>query len=187
MDSSAAEKQAHVVCVPYPVQSHIKAMLKMAKLLHSKGLLVTFVNTEFNHKRFLNSGALQSLDSLKSFRFETLPDGLPASEAEATQDLLELSRAVIENNMLPAFQSLLSKLNAGTHKVTSILSDGFMPFAADAAHSLGIPVVLLWTISACGFMGFYQFRNLLERGLIPLKGKVFQSRVNTRNYHGRIY
>ncbi|XP_017222232.1 7-deoxyloganetin glucosyltransferase-like [Daucus carota subsp. sativus] len=171
MDSStkAGEKQGHVVCIPYPAQGHIKAMLKMAKLLNSKGLSITFVNTEFNHKRFLKSGGLENIESLPSFRFEAIPDGLPPSDADATQDIPELCRAIIENDMLPAFQNLLAKLNAGTHQVTSILSDGFMPFTADAAQSLGIPIVLMWTISACGFMGFYQFKNALERGIIPLK------------------
>lgn len=168
---SAAQKQAHVVCIPCPVQSHIKAMLKMAKLLHSKGAFITYVNTEFNHKRFLKSGALQSLENLGGFRFETIPDGLPPSDANATQDVPALCRAIIQNNMLPPFHNLLTKLNAGTHQVTSMLSDGFMPFTADAAHSLGIPIVLLWTISACGFMGFYQFKNVRDRGLVPLKGK----------------
>ncbi|WOH11884.1 hypothetical protein DCAR_0831380 [Daucus carota subsp. sativus] len=164
-----AEKQAHVVCIPTPVQSHMKAMLKMAKLLHSKGCFVTFVNTEFNHRRLLKAGALQSLERLPGFRFETIPDGLPPSDPDATQDIPALCHGIIENNMLPPLQTLLSKLNAGIHPVTSILSDGFMPFTADAAHSLGIPIVLLWTIAACAFMAFYQFKNLLDRGLVPLK------------------
>ena len=173
MDSlaRAEEKQAHVVCVPCPVQSHMKAMLKMAKLLHSKGCLITFVNTEFNHRRLLKAAALQSLERLPGFRFETIPDGLPPSDPDATQDIPALCHGIIENNMLPPLQTLLSKLNAGIHPVTSILSDGFMPFTADAAHSLGIPIVLLWTIAACAFMAFYQFKNLLDRGLVPLKGK----------------
>lgn len=175
MDSSSQveEKQAHVVCIPYPAQSHIKAMLKMAKLLYSKGIVITFVNTEFNHKRFLKSGGLQSLDGLPGFRFETIPDGLPPSDADATQDIPALCQSIIQNNMLHPFRNLLTKLNAGTHQVTSILSDGFMPFTADVARSFGIPIVLLWTISACGFMGFFQFKNALEKGVIPLKGKIF--------------
>ncbi|KAL1805632.1 hypothetical protein ACET3Z_028700 [Daucus carota] len=172
MDSStraAAEKQAHVVCIPAPSQSHIKGMLKMARILHSKGIFITFVNTEFNHKRFLKSGGLQSLGDVAGFRFETIPDGLPPSDADKTQDIPQLLVSIFEKKMLPPFQNLLAELNAGTHQITSILSDGFMPFTADAAHSLGIPIVLLWTISACAFMGFYQFKNVLERGLVPLK------------------
>nr|XP_017222025.1 PREDICTED: 7-deoxyloganetin glucosyltransferase-like [Daucus carota subsp. sativus] len=171
--NTAAEKQAHVVCIPAPTQSHIKAMLKMAKLLHSKGCFITFVNTEFNHRRLVRSGGLGSLEGLPGFEFVTIPDGLPPSDADATQDVMALSHGIIENNMLPPFQTLLSKLNAGVHPADSILSDGFMPFTTDVAHSLGIPVVLLWTIPACAFMGFYQFKNCLDRGLVPFKDESY--------------
>ncbi|KAL8122343.1 hypothetical protein AgCh_018906 [Apium graveolens] len=130
----SAAKQVHVVCIPSPTQSHIKAMMKMAKLLYSKGISITFVNTEFNHKRFLKLGLLESLDALPGFRFETIPDGLPPSNPDATQDIAALCLSIIENKMLPPFQNLLAKLNEGNHTVTSILSDGFMPFTADALH-----------------------------------------------------
>ncbi|KAF3445130.1 hypothetical protein FNV43_RR14823 [Rhamnella rubrinervis] len=61
---------------------HIKAVLKLAKLLHSKGFHVTFVNTEFNHSRFLKSLGPNSLDGLPDFGFETIPDGHPSSDAK---------------------------------------------------------------------------------------------------------
>ena len=145
----------------------------MAKLLHSKGVFITFVNTEFNHRRILKSGGLQFLQGLTGFEFETIPDGLPPSDPDATQDILALCQSVAEYMSQP-FQNLLTKLNTGKNQVTSILSDGFMTFSADAAQNLGVPIVSLWTVAACGFMGFYQFKNVLERGLVPLKGMFSQ-------------
>jgi len=54
--------------------------------------------------------------------------------------------------------------------VTCIVSDGFMGFVTmGASEQLGIPVIMFFTLSACAFMGFYQFRNFLEKGLTPLK------------------
>lgn len=170
--ASLSGKQAHVVCMAYPAQSHIKSLLKLAKLLHIKGIFITFVNTEFNHKRLLNSGALQSLDNLPRFRFETIPDGLPPSDYNSNQDTLALSESLLNKKLLPPFQNLIEKLNAGVLPVTSILSDAFMPFPTDAAHSLGIPIFSIWTVSACGLMGFFQVQNLIEKGLAPLKGTV---------------
>ncbi|XP_074329349.1 7-deoxyloganetin glucosyltransferase-like [Apium graveolens] len=177
MDSleRAAEKQAHVVCVPFPAQSHIKAMLKMAKLLYSRGIFITFVNTEYNHKRFLKSGSAHSLDGLPGFQFETIPDGIPSSDSDATQEIPALCRSIIENQMLLPFQNLVIKLNNESHQVTSILSDGFMPFIADVAHSHGIPSILLWTVAACGFMGFYHFNSALERGLVPFEDESYKT------------
>lgn len=174
MDTLARAGKPHVVCIPGPAQGHIKAMLKLAKLLHSKGILITFVNTEFNHKRILKNGGPNSVGGLPGFRFETIPDGLPPSNVDATQDVPALCESVRKNCLAP-FQDLLAKLNGADEglefpPVTSIISDGFMTFTIDAAELLGIPIVLFWTIAACAFMGFYQYHNLFEKGLVPLKG-----------------
>ncbi|KAK2983016.1 hypothetical protein RJ640_012891 [Escallonia rubra] len=166
----ARKAKPHVVCIPFPAQSHIKAMLKLAKLLHNKGLHITFINTEFNHKRFVIAGGPNSLDGLPDFRFETIPDGLPPSDADATQDMIALSESVRRTCYAP-FLYLCNKLD--NPPVSSIVSDGFMTFTFDAAEVLGIPVILFWTLSACGFMGFCQCQALLERGLIPLKDESY--------------
>ncbi|KAI3753138.1 hypothetical protein L2E82_25183 [Cichorium intybus] len=91
MDGAATtEKKPHVICIPYPAQSHIKAMLKLAELLHYKGLEITFINTDFIHKRFLESGGADCLTDLPNFRFKTIPDGVRRSE-----DDIPLSREEI--------------------------------------------------------------------------------------------
>ncbi|KAF7154828.1 hypothetical protein RHSIM_Rhsim01G0064800 [Rhododendron simsii] len=165
----------HVVCMPYPAQSHMKAMLKLAKLLHHEGFHITFVNTEYYHKRFLRVRGPNSLDGLPDFRFETIPDGLPPSDPSAPQDMHSLLESIRKNALEAPFLSLVSKLNDSSASgpdvppVTCIVSDGFMSFTITAGEDLGIPVIVLYTLSACGFMGFYQFRNLQEKGLTPLK------------------
>ncbi|KAI5339950.1 hypothetical protein L3X38_019224 [Prunus dulcis] len=176
MGSKAAANKPHVVCVPAPAQSHIKANLKFAKLLHHRGVHVTFVNTEFNHNRFLKSLGPNSLDGLPDFRFETIPDGLPAgSDQDATQDVYLVADS-IRNKLLAPFRDLLMKLDDRSTSnsdinppVTCIVSDGFMPFTTTAAEEIGVPVVLLFTIAACSFMGCKQFPALVEKGLAPLK------------------
>ncbi|CBI19175.3 unnamed protein product, partial [Vitis vinifera] len=44
-----------------------------------------------------------------------------------------------------------------------------MSFTLKAAEELGIPEVFFWTTSACGFMGYVQYRHLIDRGFFPLK------------------
>ncbi|KAF7123753.1 hypothetical protein RHSIM_Rhsim12G0005100 [Rhododendron simsii] len=169
------DKPPHVVCIPYPAQSHMKAMLKLAKLLHHEGCHITFVNTEYNHKRFLRVRGPNSLDGLPDFRFETIPDGLPPWDPNTPQDVLSLRESIRKNALEPPFLNLVSKLNDSSASgldvppVTCIVSDGFMSFTITAGEDLGIPVILFYTLSACGFMGFYQFRNLQDKGLTPLK------------------
>ncbi|TQD77758.1 hypothetical protein C1H46_036714 [Malus baccata] len=90
MDTTTVATKPHAVCIPVPTQSHIKAMLKFAKLLHSR--------------------------------------------------------------------------------VTCTVSDGFMsPVTITTAQVIGVPSVQFYIIAACAFMGFIQFRALVEKGLAPLK------------------
>ncbi|MED6168757.1 hypothetical protein PIB30_014446 [Stylosanthes scabra] len=74
--------------VPFPSQGHINPLLKLAKILHTKGFHITFVNTEFNHIRLLKSRGSNTLSGIPSFNFETIPDGLPPpSNMDATQSI----------------------------------------------------------------------------------------------------
>ncbi|KAF8023547.1 hypothetical protein BT93_F0911 [Corymbia citriodora subsp. variegata] len=166
-------QKPHAVCIPFPAQGHIIPMLNLAKLLHHRGFHITFVNTEYNHSRLLRSRGPSSLDGLPSFRFLTIPDGLPPSDADATQDVSALCLST-QKFCLPYFQDLLERLNeestkSGSPPVSCVVSDGVMSFTLDAAEALGVPEVLFWTMSACGFMGYVQYRSLIDKGLIPLK------------------
>lgn len=173
MGSLAMMEKPHAVCIPYPAQGHINPMLKLAKLLHHRGFHITFVNTEFNQNRLLKSRGPDSVKGLPSFRFETIPDGLPPSDADATQDIPSLCVSTRKTCLAP-FKNLLSKLNdtdsSNVPPVTCVVSDGVMSFTLDAAKELGIPDVLFWTTSACGFMGYAHYHQLIEKGYIPLKG-----------------
>ncbi|KAJ8648062.1 hypothetical protein MRB53_001085 [Persea americana] len=129
-------------------------MLKLAKLLHNRGFFITFVNTEFNHKRLLRSRGPDSLKGLDDFRFETIPDGLPPSDRDATQDVPALCDSTSKNCSVP-FRDLIVKMNSivGVPRISCILSDGIMSFTLDAAEEHGIPLV--------------------ERGIIPFTDENF--------------
>ncbi|XP_024008649.1 UDP-glycosyltransferase 85A2 [Eutrema salsugineum] len=161
-------QKPHVVCVPYPAQGHINPMLKVAKLLHAKGFHVTFVNTVYNHNRLLRSRGPNALDGLPSFQFEAIPDGLPETDVDATQDIPALCESTMKNCLAP-FKELLRQINArdDVPPVSCIVSDGCMSFTLDAAEELGIPEVLFWTPSACATMAYLHFYLFIEKGLSP--------------------
>ncbi|KAF3969825.1 hypothetical protein CMV_006423 [Castanea mollissima] len=135
-------------------------MLQLAKLLHHKGFHVTFVDIEYNHKRLLKSRGPNSLD------------GLPPSDADVSQDIPSLAESLPKTCLVPLC-NLITKLNdtssSNVPPVTCIAADGCMSFALDAADKFGIPCVMFWTPSACGFMSVMHFRHFVERGLVPLK------------------
>ncbi|XP_024178291.2 7-deoxyloganetin glucosyltransferase [Rosa chinensis] len=168
-----ASKKPHAMCIPAPSLGHIKAVLKLAKLLHHKGFHITFVNTESFHKRYLKSLSPNSLDSLPDFQFETISDGLLDSDVDPMSLLCENKHM---KTLLPPFRGLLTKLNNDftNPPVTCIVSDGFLwMFTIAAAQEIGVPIVLFETIAASMFMVFTQFRTLVQKWLVPLKGLTF--------------
>ncbi|XP_028088189.1 7-deoxyloganetin glucosyltransferase-like [Camellia sinensis] len=174
----------HAVCIPFPAQGHINPMLKLAKLLNHKGFHITFINTEFNHRHLLKSRGPNSLAGTPSFRFETIPDGLPSTDnaPDATQDVPSLCDSTRKNCLVP-FRDLIAKINhtasSKVPPVSCIVSDGIMSFTVLVAQELGIPDVLFWTTSACGFMGYVQYRQLIEKDLTPLKGITFSKQYES--------
>ncbi|KAJ8754806.1 hypothetical protein K2173_012730 [Erythroxylum novogranatense] len=170
MGSNPIVNKPHAVCIPYPAQGHITPMLKLAKLLHFRGFYITFVNTEYNHRRLLKSRGPNSLDGLPDFQFLTIPDGLPLSDANATQDIPSLCDSTSKTCLVP-FRHLLAKLKSNDiiPPLKCVISDACMSFTLDAAEEIGIPNLLFWTPSACGVLSYSHYRHLIQRGLTPLK------------------
>ncbi|KAK2420017.1 7-deoxyloganetin glucosyltransferase [Trifolium repens] len=178
--SNFAEKKPHAVLTPYPLQGHINPMLKLAKLLHLRGFRITFVNTEYNHKRLLKSRGTKAFDGFTDFSFETIPDGLTQMEGngdDVKQDLTSLRQSVRKNFIYP-FRELLAKLHDSAQsglipRVTCLVSDIMMSFTIQIAEELALPVALLIPYSACSFLSIIHTRALIERGLIPLKDESY--------------
>ncbi|KAL8162255.1 hypothetical protein V2J09_013744 [Rumex salicifolius] len=168
MGSLPGLEKPHAVCFPFPAQGHINPMMNLAKLLHSHGgFHVTFVLTHYNHARILRSRGPHALDGLPSFRFVSIPDGLPPSDAaDSTQSIPDLCHS-LDRNCLGPFTDLLTGLNGP--RVTCIVSDGGATFTLKAAEALGIKEVLFWTASACGCLGYQQYARLVAQRYTPLK------------------
>jgi hypothetical protein len=177
--SYIAEKKPHAVMIPYPVQGHINPLFKLAKLLHLRGFHITFVNTEYNHKRLIKSRGPKAFDGFTDFNFETIPDGLTPMEGngDVSQDIPSLCQSIRKNFYQP-FVELLAKLKdsamAGlVPPVTCLVYDCLMSFTIQVAEELALPILLFSPASATTIYAFLHFRTLLEKGLIPLKGNHF--------------
>ena len=178
--ASISRAKPHAVLIPFPMQSHLFSMLKLAKLLHHRGFHITFVNTEFNHKRLLKSKGPNALDGLPNFRFETIPDGLPPTDVDTTQDLPSICDSTSKNCLLP-LRLLLARLDESSSNtngvvppVSCLVSDAVMTFAIKAADEIGVPILIYCPISANAYLaGLAHIRSLVDKGIEPVKGTYF--------------
>ncbi|XP_008808010.2 UDP-glycosyltransferase 85A5-like [Phoenix dactylifera] len=167
-----ASPRPHAVVIPFPAQGHVTPLLHLAKVLHSRGFHITYINTIYNHQRLLRSRGADSLNGSRDFHFEAIPDGLPPPENDdVTQNIPELCISTRENCLAP-FRDLVMKISMSMDAppISCFIADGVMSFTLEVAKEMGIPELLFWTTSACGLMGYLHFFELVERGCTPLKG-----------------
>jgi hypothetical protein len=168
----------HAVVVPHPSSGNINPALQLAKLLHSHGLYITFVNTEDKHRRVQVTEGAAALLGRDGFRFEVIPDGLVEADRGKRKYDLALSMATTIHCAEP-LRELVLRLNAtpGVPPVTCLLPTALMSFALDVARELGIPTMVLWTCSAAALTAQMRLRELQGRGYLPLKGNNFNTRI----------
>lgn len=175
MAMAMANTKLHAVCFPLPIQGHINGMLHFAKALHSMGFHITFVNSEFNHRRVVRNAGPASLAGLPDFRFATIPDGLssPEDDTDKSQDLAALCVSTKRHCASP-LRDLIKALHdpcSGGPRVSCVISDSFTSFTLAVTAELSIPNIFFCSVSATGFLSAVYFEELKQRSIIPLKGE----------------
>uniref|UniRef100_A0A0E0JZX6 Glycosyltransferase n=1 Tax=Oryza punctata TaxID=4537 RepID=A0A0E0JZX6_ORYPU len=162
----AAASPAHAVFFPFPVQGHVAAALHLAKFLHARGgVRVTFVHSERNRRRVIRSRGVDALAGAPGFRFAAVPDGLPSDDDDGPPDAPALLFSI--GACVPRFKKILDEAAASGAPATCVVSD--FDHVLLAAREMGLPAVAFWTTSACGLMASLQCKELIDRGIIPLK------------------
>lgn len=169
-----ANTKLHAVCLPLPIQGHINGMLHFAKALHSVGFHITFVNSEFNHRRVVRNAGPASLAGLPDFRFATIPDGLssPEDDTDKSQDLAALCVSTKRHCASP-LRDLIKALDdpcSGGPRVSCVISDSFTSFTLAVTAELSIPNIFFCSVSATGFLSAIYFEELKQTSIFPLKG-----------------
>ncbi|XP_059067564.1 linamarin synthase 2-like [Cryptomeria japonica] len=124
--------------VPYPAQGSINPVINFAQLLSSRGVFITFVNTEWSHSCMSKAAHKDNDDQLSNstFKFLTIPDGLPpdhgrvANPAEYGIAIQKLG-PVLEHH-------LRCGLPEGTPPITCIIAENFMSCTHEVAYKLGV-------------------------------------------------
>jgi hypothetical protein len=126
--------KSHALLFPYPAQGHINPLMQLASVLISRNVLVTFLNTDFNH-RCLNP------KSTEEIRFESFPDGLPPDHGR-TLNISQLSESMQKHGP-PNVERILENLNdsaVNVPPITFIVAHGnFSNFMQHIARKYGVP------------------------------------------------
>lgn len=172
--STRAEKPAaaHAVFFPFPAQGHVTAALHLARLLHVRGgVRVTFVHSDRNRRRLLRARGPAALAGAPGFGFASVPDGLPPPSGEDDDDDSEqvmVSLLASLHTFVPHLKKLLDDLSGSGAPVTCVVSD--IGPVLRAAADVGVRAVAFWTTSACGLLASLQCQQLIDKGVVPLKG-----------------
>ncbi|KAG0532078.1 hypothetical protein BDA96_04G076900 [Sorghum bicolor] len=143
----------HLLLICFPGQGHVNPMLRLAKRIAAKGLLVTFSSVStVGAKLAASAGVSAGGDGVAvgrgRVRFEFLDDEDPGP------DLDDLMRHLAREGP-PAFAKLLARQAAERRPVACVVVNPFMPWAADVAADAGIPSAVLWVQSCAVFSLYY--------------------------------
>ncbi|XP_058181841.1 7-deoxyloganetic acid glucosyl transferase-like [Rhododendron vialii] len=173
----------HVLIFPVPIQGHVNSMLKLAELLSLAAVHVTFLVSDFSHRRLLRHADIHSRFSrYPGFRFQTISDGLPEDHPRAGERVMDIMPS-IKNVTGPLFKEMMVATDClrseDRRPVTCIIADGVLSFAGDFALEKGIQLVYFRTVSACSFWACFCYEEIIEAGEVPLKGNGMDLQVKS--------
>ncbi|KOM29949.1 hypothetical protein LR48_Vigan843s001100 [Vigna angularis] len=157
----------HFLCLPCPIQGHVNPLMQFSLLLAKHGCKVTFVHTEFNHRRANTAGG----DNMEEALVEvvTLPDGLDPQDDRSDVAKLLFSMKSTMPALLP---KLIQDIDASDveNKITCIIVTIHMGWALEVGNKMGIKGALLSPPSATSLAFAACIPNLIEDGIIDSHG-----------------
>ncbi|CAH8317172.1 unnamed protein product [Eruca vesicaria subsp. sativa] len=155
----------HVMLVSFPGQGHINPLLRLGKLLASKGLLVTFVTTEEPHGKKMRQandiqdGLLKPV-GLGFLRFEFFDDGFTPDDFESKHTSGALF-TLLEVAGKREIKNLVERYVEKKQPVRCLINNAFVPWVGEMAEELQIPSAVLWVQSCACLTAYYYYQNQL--------------------------
>ncbi|KAB2033911.1 hypothetical protein ES319_D04G048400v1 [Gossypium barbadense] len=157
----------HILAIPYPAQGHVIPLMELSHNLVSHGFKITFVNTDFNHKRVKDAFG-NKVDGEGSIRLVSIPDGM-----EPDEDRKQLGKLTdgISKVMPLELKKLVKKINGSEdNKISCVIADVNMGWALDIAAEFEIPGVAFWPASAMLLALLFSTDKLLDDQVIDKHG-----------------
>ncbi|XP_061366007.1 UDP-glycosyltransferase 83A1-like [Gastrolobium bilobum] len=163
----------HFLAIPYPILGHVNPLMQFSQVLAKHGCKITFLNTEFSHKRANIAGGggagLDKLNDGSQIKFVTLPDGLAPEDDRSDHPKVIFS---IKNNMPAMLPKLIQDINASNvdNNITCIVVTMYMGWALEVGHKLGIKGAFLFAGSATTLASCHCIPSLIDDGIIDSDG-----------------
>ncbi|KAG6467155.1 hypothetical protein ZIOFF_075023 [Zingiber officinale] len=155
----------HVLALPFPAQGHVIPLMELCYCLVDHGFKVTFVNTEFNHKRVI--AALSAESTVRQLALVSVPDGL--GEEDDPHDLARQTEA-LQNTMPRCLEELIEKSNETGEPMTCMLVDEGMGWALEVGRKKGLRSAAFWPAAAQMLAAILSITELISRGVLDAHG-----------------
>ncbi|KAF9624162.1 hypothetical protein IFM89_008100 [Coptis chinensis] len=166
----------HLLAVPYPAQGHVMPLMELAHNLVDHGFKITFVNTEFSHKRIMAALSNNGYDE-DFIHLVSIPDGM--EERDDRNDLGKLCDAMV-NIMQGHLVNLIKKINGSNNvddKITCVIADKNLGWVLEVAQRMSIRKAAVWPASA-GFAAVaLHIPKLIEDGIVGEDGSLLKNQM----------
>ncbi|KAI3777002.1 hypothetical protein L1987_46795 [Smallanthus sonchifolius] len=131
-------KNIHVLAIPYPAQGYVTPLMEASRCFTNNGLNVTFVNTDFTHKRVMSACSQMDGPSDHLMRIVSIPDGMEPCDDRS--DLGKFTKTMFQ--LTPAkLEELINDINKNDEdKITCLVADYYMGWVVRVARKMGVPM-----------------------------------------------
>ncbi|KAJ4716229.1 Glycosyltransferase [Melia azedarach] len=151
--------------VAFSSQGHINPMLRLGKLLVSKGLNVTLASTEIAKHRmlksFISKNDSSTMNSVSDIPLIFFSDGFDL-EYNRGADLDHYMDTLGKVGPVNLSELIRDHYRNNQKKLSCIINNPFVPWVADVAAELGIPSAMLWIQPCSLYAIYYRFSNKLN-------------------------
>ncbi|KAK8652556.1 hypothetical protein V6N13_126587 [Hibiscus sabdariffa] len=158
----------HILAIPYPAEGHIIPLMELSHKMVDHGSNITFVNTDFNHKRVKDAFG-NKVKAQGSIHLVSIPESM-----EPGEDRNHIGKLTggISKVMPSELRKLLKKINRfEDDKISYVIADVNMGWALDVVAEFGIPRIAFWPSSAFLFVLHFSTNKLLDDQIIDKYGE----------------
>lgn len=161
----------HILAIPYPAQGHVIPLIELVLCLSKHGFKITFVNTDFIHKRVVNAFSVEDYAG-KMINFVSMPDGMePWEDRNDLGRLTETMTRVMPGKLEELIEE---KKGLDDDEITCVVADENMGWALEIAENLGIKRAAFWPAAAATLGLLFRIQELIQKKILDNHGKTWR-------------